>query len=524
MEESLILVDQNDQQIGTGHKMAIHREGLMHRAFSLFIFDRHGRLLLQQRAQSKYHSAGLWTNSCCGHPRPGETTAQAAHRRLGEEMGFDCVLEEVTTLIYKAEVPGDLIEHEFDHIYIGRFDGELQLNPEEAAQARWIETAELLRWIDAEPQAFTVWFKTILLAPACELEQWKSRAQAGLQIDPVVYQDQILTQVSRTFALTIPQLPAELYPAVANAYLLCRIADTIEDEPGLSVRQKHHYEDGFLNTLAGGAEAQRFSEDLSEQLTEQTPLAERDLVRHLPEVLSVFHSLKPSHRAAIFDCVKVMTEGMSEFQENAGVQGLATHQQLDRYCYCVAGVVGTLLTDLFIDYDPTLLPHKTRLHHLALSFGMGLQLANILKDQADDRKRGISWLPQDLLARHGVEVSQVQSAPNELLYAQAVDELIGTAHSHLQRALDYALLIPGRHAGIRRFMLWNIGLALLTLRNVHKNPTRPVKVSHAGVAWIIGSTRLLQRSNGGLRVLYKLAARGLPLTPLEAEWHVPLDC
>jgi phytoene/squalene synthetase len=301
--------------------------------------------------------------------------------------------------------------------------------------------------------------------------------------------------------------------------LLCRIADTIEDEPGLTARQKRQYENAFLTVVSGEADAQAFSDDLSEHLTDQTLQAEHDLVRHLPQMLTIFHALRPFQQEAILQCLSVMTQGMSEFQENAGVQGLDTSEQLDRYCYCVAGVVGKLLTELFIDFEPALLPQRENLHRLALSFGMGLQLTNILKDQWDDRLRGACWLPRDLLAKHGVQFAQLKAGHNDPLYAQAVAELIGTAHSHLQRALQYALLIPARHTGIRRFLLWNIGLALLTLRNVHKNPLRPVKVSHAGVAWIMLLTRLSQRSDSGLRMLYKIASRALPVTPLEAGWN-----
>lgn len=521
MDELLILVDHNDQQIGTGHKLPIHHEGLLHRAFSLFIFNRHGHLLLQRRALTKYHSAGYWTNSCCGHPRPGESTAQAAHRRLGEEMGFDCPLEEVTTLIYKAHVPGNLIEHELDHIFIGRFDGDPLANTDEVSQWQWIETHALLRWIDAEPQAFTVWFKAILDAPSCQLEHWGRRSQTNPAIDPTRYQDEILTQVSRTFALTIPELPAELCPLVTNAYLLCRIADTIEDEPGLSARQKRHYENLYLNVVSGHADAQGFSDELSPRLTDQTLQAERDLVRTLPQVLTIFRTLSPFQQDAILHCLSVMTQGMSEFQEQAGLQGLATHQQLDRYCYCVAGVVGTLLTELFIDFDPSLLSRRESLHRLALSFGAGLQLTNIVKDHWDDRLQGVCWLPRDLLAKYGVQLAQLNAGQDDPHYAQALAELIGTAHSHLQRALQYTLLIPARHTGIRRFVLWTIGLALLTLRHVHKNPASTVKVSHAEVAWIMRLTRMSQRSDMGLRMLYKIASRNLPKTPLGAEWQSP---
>ena len=500
MEESLILVDRNDQPIGTGYKTSVHREGLLHRAFSVFVFDRRGRLMLQRRAPGKYHSAGLWTNTCCGHPRPGETTEHAATRRLGEEMGFACPLHAVGTLIYQAQVPGDLIEHEFDHLFIGGFDGEPELNPDEASQWCWAEIPALEQWLQAEPEAFTAWFKVILAHPACQLQRWREQAWASQ--DGLRYQDEILPRVSRTFALTIPQLPAELAVAVANAYLLCRMTDTIEDEPGLSPDQKQHYQRAYLEAVLGTEHQGQLSDELSERLTAQTLEAERDLIRHLPLVLAVNRGLNPLQREAIGDCLKVMTQGMLDFQ-GTGLNGLVSRAQLDRYCYCVAGVVGEMLTELFIDFDPALAVHRDRLRPLAVCFGKGLQLTNILKDQCEDRARGVSWLPRDLLADHAS-------------HAQAVDELIGTAHAHLQRAVEYALLIPTRHTGIRRFMLWAIGLALLTLRRVRQNPGAAVKVSHAELRGVMHLTRLSQRSNSGLRLLYKITAYKLPVTPLGA--------
>ncbi|WP_213937711.1 phytoene/squalene synthase family protein [Pseudomonas sp. dw_612] len=352
-------------------------------------------------------------------------------------------------------------------------------------------------------------------------EELVNRTRTSLSIDPVRYQDEILAQVSRTFALTITQLPAELYPAVTNAYLLCRIADTIEDEPGLTAGQKRYYENIYLDAVSGRADPQAFSDELSLCLTDQTLQAEHDLVRHLPQVLSVTRTLKSSQREVILQCLSVMTQGMSEFQENAGLQGLATQRELDRYCYCVAGVVGKLLTEFFIDIEPSLLSQRENLHRLAVSFGTGLQLTNILKDQWDDRLRGACWLPRDLLAKHGVQLAQLKAGQDDPNYTRALAELIGTAHSHLQQALQYVLLIPASHAGIRRFNLWTIGLALLTLRKIHRNPARTVKVSHAQVAWVMRLTRLSQRSDLGLRLLYKIASRTLPLTPLGAEWQSP---
>ena len=113
MEEQVILVDEHDQELGTAAKLAAHQSGRLHRAFSIFVFDRHGRTLLQRRAATKYHSAGLWSNTCCSHPRPGEAVEQAAHRRLGEEMGFECVLHRACDFVYRSDLADGLVEHEF---------------------------------------------------------------------------------------------------------------------------------------------------------------------------------------------------------------------------------------------------------------------------------------------------------------------------------------------------------------------------------------------------------------------------
>ncbi|MBX7065945.1 MAG: isopentenyl-diphosphate Delta-isomerase [Parachlamydiales bacterium] len=160
--EEVILVDREDNQIGTGEKMAVHLEGKLHRAFSVFIFNREGKMLLQQRAFSKYHSGGLWTNTCCSHPRPGEKVETAAHRRLMEEMGIACSLEKVFDFIYEAKLDHGLTEHEFDHVFFGYFDGDPILNPEEASAFRWIDREALAAEIESHPEQFTVWFKKVV--------------------------------------------------------------------------------------------------------------------------------------------------------------------------------------------------------------------------------------------------------------------------------------------------------------------------------------------------------------------------
>jgi isopentenyl-diphosphate delta-isomerase len=174
MEEILILVDKHDNAVGTERKMPIHQQGLLHRAFSIFIFDSEGKLLLQQRATGKYHSAELWTNSCCGHPRQGEETLNAAQRRLQEEMGFSCPLIRVSSLIYHAEVPGDLIENEYDHIYLGLFNDEPQVNPSEAKDWKWIGLRQLYQEIAQHTDIYTVLFQKILNdIPLVKFEQWQ---------------------------------------------------------------------------------------------------------------------------------------------------------------------------------------------------------------------------------------------------------------------------------------------------------------------------------------------------------------
>jgi isopentenyl-diphosphate Delta-isomerase len=157
MDEILILVDANDRQIGTGEKMDVHRRGALHRCFSIFVFDGRGRVMLQKRAASKYHSGGLWTNTCCGHPRHGEDVSAAAHRRLREEMGFDCPLDEIFTFTYRAELDHGLTEHELDHVYAGTYAGALTPNPEEADGYDWQPLARVESDMAAHPERYTVW-------------------------------------------------------------------------------------------------------------------------------------------------------------------------------------------------------------------------------------------------------------------------------------------------------------------------------------------------------------------------------
>src|SRR6056300_1073705 len=138
-EEKVVLVDTEDYPVGTMPKMEAHEKAVLHRAFSVFILNEKGELMLQQRALHKYHSGGLWTNTCCSHQREGETNLEACHRRLMEEMGFDCEVEKVLDFIYKAELDSGLTEYEFDHVFIGKYNQDPVVNPEEVNSFKWIE-------------------------------------------------------------------------------------------------------------------------------------------------------------------------------------------------------------------------------------------------------------------------------------------------------------------------------------------------------------------------------------------------
>lgn len=161
MKEHVILVDEQDNPIGLMEKIEAHEKALLHRAFSVFVFNSKGELMLQQRAAHKYHSPLLWTNTCCSHQRYGETSLEAGVRRLDEEMGFTCDLEKVFWFIYKAPFDNGLTEHELDHVMVGKFEGEPNINPEEVEAYKWMPLEEVKKDIENKPEIYTEWFKII---------------------------------------------------------------------------------------------------------------------------------------------------------------------------------------------------------------------------------------------------------------------------------------------------------------------------------------------------------------------------
>jgi isopentenyl-diphosphate delta-isomerase len=160
-EEMVILVNEKDEQIGLMPKMEAHEKAVLHRAFSVFVFNDNNELMLQQRALGKYHSPGLWTNTCCSHQRDGESSLEAGSRRLQEEMGFTTELKETTSFIYKAAFDNGLTEHEFDHVLVGKFNSEPKINENEVHSWKWMPIQEVREDIKINPEYYTAWFKII---------------------------------------------------------------------------------------------------------------------------------------------------------------------------------------------------------------------------------------------------------------------------------------------------------------------------------------------------------------------------
>ena len=324
----------------------------------------------------------------------------------------------------------------------------------------------------------------------------------------------LLAGVSRTFALTIPELPPELYRPVANGYLLCRIADTIEDEPSLAPDERRAHHAAFAEAVAGTGEAAAFADALAPRLTSATLPAEHELVRAAARVIGITRSLEPGPRTALARCVHVMCSGMDRFQPRGGARGLPDLRALDEYCYVVAGVVGEMLTELFCASSPATVEQRAGLMQRAVSFGQGLQMTNILKDIWEDLARGFCWLPRDVFARHGFDLDDLRQRQDAPAFRDGLGELLGLAHGHLRRALEYVLLVPHSERGVRRFCLRALGMAVLTLRRIDARrgftSAAEVKISHAAVRTVVAAGELVGHHDGLLELLFGAAAAGLP--------------
>ncbi len=330
----------------------------------------------------------------------------------------------------------------------------------------------------------------------------------------LAYQEKILQGVSRTFALTIPRLPAALRDVVGNAYLLCRIADTIEDEPRLSAERKRAFSERFIKIIADQEHPEPFARDLGLSLSSSTTEDEHDLISNTDRVIRITHGFRPAQREILGRCVRIMARGMSEFQRNATPDGLDDLSGMDQYCYYVAGVVGEMLTELFCDYSSEIDERREELLALAVSFGQGLQMTNILKDVWEDHRRGACWLPRDVFRAAGYDLSRLSTEESSPAFAKGLFELVAVARHHLANALRYVTLIPRHETGIRLHCLWALGMAVLTLRRIHASPAfqsgREVKISRRDVRTVVSVTSVTARSNVVLKLLFQTLTLRLP--------------
>ena len=330
------------------------------------------------------------------------------------------------------------------------------------------------------------------------------------------YQTHILRFVSRTFALTIPKLPADLKRVVSNAYLLCRIADTIEDDGALDQEKTRQFTDQFIDVVAATATAEDFAEQLYPLLSSHTLAEERDLVRNVPAVIRITHSFNRNQRKALERCIRIMAQGMAHYQSMETTQGLKDMAAMDQYCYHVAGVVGEMLTALFCDYRQTISVNEQELMSLAVSFGQGLQMTNILKDIWGDRTRGACWLPREIFQNAGFDLNEIRAGCNDVHFQRGLQHLIAIARHHLDNALSYTLLIPPNEKGIRQFCLLALGMAVLTLDklNQHLNFSSgdEVKISHRSVTTTLVISAVFARHDRILKKLFDYAGRRLPTT------------
>lgn len=307
----------------------------------------------------------------------------------------------------------------------------------------------------------------------------------------LAYQKAILGSVSRTFALTIPLLPAAIEKVVGNTYLLCRIVDTIEDAADLSPQTKQELSALFLQAVLEKVPVESFVQPCLQALKNYGNQDELDLIAHTPTVLRILHTCAHSDQQAVSRCVSIMSEGMSHFHGKQSKEGLKDLREFEEYCYVVAGVVGELLTTIFSNHSPAFARQIQNQEDLAIAFGQALQMTNILKDSPEDRERGVSWKP--------AEISQSQ--------------LLNIAYEKLQDSLKYILLIPKEELGMRRFCFLAFGLAVMTLSKIaertefsHKDE---VKLSRETVMTFYSFTKLAVKSDLAMKAFFYLSSGAL---------------
>ncbi len=348
--------------------------------------------------------------------------------------------------------------------------------------------------------------------------------------DSYAYCRGVLPRVSRTFALNIGVLDGELHRAVLCAYLFCRIVDTVEDTPGLDhalrLRLVAEYAELFSTPQLESSPLRNW---LALWPGELEPSCELDLARNAWRVAETFAPLPDPVRATIGQCVREMSLGMQQTldipaDQRTGLHQLQSQEDLDRYCYYVAGTVGRMLTEVFCFYCPEINESDRRtMLTLDQSFARALQLTNIVKDCARDYRRGWCYLPVELMHRHGVTADQFFNAAAASEALKVLNHLIALAAGDLKAALEFTLLIPPRRRRMRLFNLWSLFFAARTLAKAWNNPAlldpaQPVKISRSAVYRTMAGTILFCADSDRLRAKLNDHLRSIPLSegrPLE---------
>jgi farnesyl-diphosphate farnesyltransferase len=322
----------------------------------------------------------------------------------------------------------------------------------------------------------------------------------------------MLQKVSRTFALNIQVLPMALKRQVLLAYLFCRMADTIEDEPSFSSKEKKDFLDQFagifLNPLTWKSNAELFHQAIP-KAWRSSEHSDYYLTAHPQWPLELFFDNSSPAIASISRWVREMCHGMRDFslQAKDGYLAINTLEELDEYCYYVAGTVGFMLSELFFQYSPLITTKKfEHMNTLANSFGLGLQITNIVKDIVEDYHRKTCFIPQELFEKHGIQLENFLDPNNEEQSLKVVHELAAKALHHLRDAMDFTLLIPRLEPRIRLFCLWPLMMALATLKKIIADnkvlSPNKVKITRKEVKKIISQTTYRCLSNSSLNKLF----------------------
>jgi farnesyl-diphosphate farnesyltransferase len=330
-----------------------------------------------------------------------------------------------------------------------------------------------------------------------------------------LFVDEFIPKVSRTFALAIKFLPTELRHSVFTAYLLCRVADTIEDSPYIAVDDKRERLTHLNRLLLSGADGASINPKdimpLYEGINPEHGQDHRLLGKSL-ELFDILNELPKDKKQIIYRWAGEMAGGMAEFldlvnPDHNQITALKDRSEWDRYCYYVAGTVGQMLTGLFIEEYKFPKETAERMTNLSNSFGLGLQKVNTIKDVPSDRARGIVFLPKDIMAKYGLSPDLLGDASKEKSLETFVRELVGIAGTHLDDAIEYTILVPERLKGVRVFLSVPVLLAQATLNLIAKRPVQTmvgpaVKISHQDVIRLTAMAKLYSPNNDALEKYY----------------------